>query len=128
MPRKTYRCEEIIAKLRQGEGLIGQGKKVPEVIKALGVHEVTHYRWRRGHGGLDVSQAKRLKGLERENARLRKAVSDLALDKVITQEAAERPLSPSRRRKCVELVCEKLAISERRDSRRRKTASGFTTT
>ena len=47
MPRKTYRRQEIIAKLRQGEGLIGRGRKVPEVIKALGVHEVTHYRWHR---------------------------------------------------------------------------------
>ncbi len=88
MPRKTYRPEEIIAKLRQAEVLIGQGKKMPEVIKALGVHEVTYYRWRREYGGLDVSQAKRLKELERENARLRRAVSDLNLDKVILQEAA----------------------------------------
>jgi len=88
MPRKRYRPEEIIAKLRQAEVLIGQGKKMPEVIKALGVHEVTYYRWRREYGGLDVSQAKRLKDLERENARLRRAVSDLNLDKVILQEAA----------------------------------------
>ncbi len=88
MPKKTYRPEEIIAKLRQAEVLIGQGKKVPEVVKALGVHEVTYYRWRKEYGGLQVSQAKRLKDLERENARLRKAVSDLSLDKVILQEAA----------------------------------------
>ena len=88
MPRKTYRPEEIIAKLRQAEVLIGQGKKMPEVTKALGVHEVTYYRWRREYGGLDVSQAKRLKELERENARLRRAVSDLNLDEVILQEAA----------------------------------------
>ncbi len=88
MPKKTYRPEEIIAKLRQAEVLIGQGKKVPEVVKALGVHEVTYYRWRKEYGGLQVSQAKRLKELERENARLRKAVSDLSLDKVILQEAA----------------------------------------
>jgi transposase len=89
MPKKTYRPEEIIAKLRQAEVLIGEGKKMPEVVKALGVHEVTYYRWRREYGGLDVSQAKRLKELERENARLRKAVSDLSLDKVILQEAAK---------------------------------------
>ena len=88
MPRKTYRPEEIIAKLRQAEVLIGQGKKMPEVVKALGVHEVTYYRWRKEYGGLNVSQAKRLKDLERENARLRRAVSDLNLDKVILQEAA----------------------------------------
>ena len=88
MPRKTYRPEEIIAKLRQAEVLIGQGMKMPEVVKELGVHEVTYYRWRREYGGLDVSQAKRLKELERENARLRRAVSDLNLDEVILQEAA----------------------------------------
>ena len=88
MPRKTYRPEEIIAKLRQAEVLLGEGKKVPEVVKTLGVHEVTYYRWRKEYGGLQVSQAKRLKELERENARLRRAVSDLTLDKLILQEAA----------------------------------------
>ena len=88
MPKKTYRPEEIIAKLRQAEVLIGQGKKMPEVIKALGIHEVTYYRWRKECGGLSISQAKRLKELERENAHLRRAVSDLNLDKVILQEAA----------------------------------------
>jgi len=88
MPKKTYRPEEIIAKLRQAEVLIGQGKKMPEVVKALGIHEVTYYRWRKEYGGLSISQAKRLKELERENAHLRRAVSDLNLDKVILQEAA----------------------------------------
>ena len=88
MPRKTYRPEEIIAKLRQAEVLIGEGKKMPEVIKTLGIHEVTYYRWRKEYGGLSISQAKRLKELERENAHLRRAVSDLNLDKVILQEAA----------------------------------------
>ena len=87
MPKKTYRPEEIIAKLREAEVLLGQGQKVAEVVKTLGVHEVTYYRWRREYGGLNVSQARRLKELERENARLRKAVSDLSLDKVILQEA-----------------------------------------
>ena len=65
--------------------LLGEGKKVPEVVKSLGIHEVTYYRWRKEYGGLQVSQAKRLKDLERENARLRRAVSDLALDKLILQ-------------------------------------------
>jgi putative transposase len=88
MPKKTYRPEEIIAKLRQAEVLIGQGKKMPEVIKALGIHEVTYCRWRKEYGGLSISQAKRLKERERENAHLRRAVSDLNLDKVILQEAA----------------------------------------
>ena len=88
MPQKRYRPEEIIAKLREAEVLLGEGKKVPEVVKALGIHEVTYYRWRKEYGGLQVSQAKRLKELERENARLRRAVSDLTLDKLILQEAS----------------------------------------
>ena len=88
MPQKRYRPEEIIAKLRQADVLLGEGKKVPEVVKALGIHEVTYYRWRKEYGGLQVSQAKRLKDLERENARLRRAVSDLTLDKLILQEAS----------------------------------------
>ena len=67
---------------------MAQGQKVPEVVKALGVHEVTHDRWRKECGGMKVGQARRLKELERENARLRKAVSDLTLDKLILQEAA----------------------------------------
>jgi len=88
MPQKRYRPEEIIAKLREAEVLLGQGKKVPDVVKALGVSEVTYYRWRKEYGGLTVSQAKRLKELERENAQLRRAVSDLTLDKMILKEAA----------------------------------------
>ena len=88
MSRKTYRPEEIIAKLRQAEVLLGEGSKLPEVIKTLGIHEVTYYRWRKEYGGMSLSQAKRLKELERENARLRQAVSDLTLDKLILQEAA----------------------------------------
>ena len=88
MSHKRYRPEEIIAKLREAEVLLGQGRKVPEVIKAIGISEVSYYRWRKEYGGLNVSQAKRLKDLGRENARLRRAVSDLNLDKVILQEAA----------------------------------------
>ena len=88
MSQKHYRPEDIIAKLREAEVLLGQGNKVPEVVKAIGVSEVSYYRWRKEYGGLDVSQAKRLKDLEHENARLRRAVSDLTLDKMILQEAA----------------------------------------
>ena len=88
MPQKRYRPEEIIAKLRRADVLLGEGKKVPDVVKALAIHEVTYYRWRKEYGGLQVSQAKRLKDLERENARLRRAVSDLTLDKLILQEAS----------------------------------------
>jgi putative transposase len=87
MPRKGFRAEEIIAKLREADVLLGQGKRVAEVVKALGVSEVTYYRWRQEYGGMSVSQARRLKELERENARLRKAVADLTLDKMILQEA-----------------------------------------
>jgi len=88
MAKRRYRPEEIIAKLREAEVLLAQGIKVPEVTKAIGIHEITYYRWRKEFGGLKVSQAKRLKELEKENARLRKAISDLSLDKVILQEAA----------------------------------------
>jgi len=87
--RRHYRPEEIIAKLREAEVLLGRGKKVPEVVKELGIHEVTYYRWRKEYGGMRVNQMKRLKELEQENARLRKAVSDLTLDKMILQEAAK---------------------------------------
>jgi putative transposase len=88
MSQKRYRPEEIIAKLREAEVLLGQGQKVPEVVKTIGISEVSYYRWRKEYGGLNVSQAKRLKDLERENARLRQAVSDLTLDKLILQEAS----------------------------------------
>ena len=87
MPRKGHRPEEIIAKLREADVLLGQGKKVAEVVKALGVSEVTYYRWRRENAGMTVPRARRLKELERENARLRKAVADPTLDKLILQEA-----------------------------------------
>jgi|TARA_Y100000031_G_scaffold144892_1_gene176881 transposase-like protein len=88
VPRKQYRPEEIIAKLREAEVLVSHGKTVAEVVKAIGVHEITYYRWRKEYGGMKVNQAKRLKELERENTRLRRAVSDLTLDKLILQEAA----------------------------------------
>ena len=89
MARRRYRPEEIIAKLRESEILLAQGMKVPEVVRELGIHEVTYYRWRKEYGGMRVNQMKRLKELEQENARLRKAVSDLTLDKMILQEAAK---------------------------------------
>ena len=89
MSKKRYRPEEIIGKLREADVLLSQGKKVVDVIKALGITDVTYYRWRQEFGGMSVSQAKRLKELEKENERLRKAVSDLTLDKMILQEAAK---------------------------------------
>lgn len=89
MPKKRYRPEEIINKLREADILISQGRTVADAIKALEISEVTYYRWRQEYGGMSTSQAKRLKELEKENSRLRKAVSDLTLDKLILQEAAK---------------------------------------
>jgi transposase-like protein len=86
--KKAHTPEEIVAKLRQAEVLIGQGKTVADAVRAIGVTEPTYYRWRTEFGGLKLDQVKRLKELERENARLRKAVSDLTLEKVILKEAA----------------------------------------
>jgi transposase-like protein len=89
VPKKTYKPEEVITKLREAELRLSQGATVAEVIRMLGISEVTYYRWRKEFGGMQVDEAKRLKELEKENARLRKAVSDLTLDKRILQEAAK---------------------------------------
>ena len=86
--KKAHTPEEVVAKLRQAEVLVGQGKTVADAVRAIGVTEPTYYRWRAEFGGLKLDQVKRLKELERENARLRKAVSDLTLEKVILKEAA----------------------------------------
>ena len=86
--QKAHTPEEIVAKLRQAEVLVAQGKPVAEAVRAIGVTEPTYYRWRTEFGGLKLDQVKRLKELERENARLRKAVSDLTPEKVILKEAA----------------------------------------
>jgi transposase-like protein len=80
--------EEIVSKLRQVDVLVSQGKSVAESIRSIGVTEVTYYRWRKEFGGLKADQVKRLKDLETENTRLRKAVADLTLDKLILKEAA----------------------------------------
>ena len=88
MPRKRYKPEEIVRKLRQVDVLVSQGSSVADAIRQIGVSEVTYYRWRQEFGGLKIEQVKRLKDLEVENARLRRAVSDLTLDKLILQEAA----------------------------------------
>jgi transposase-like protein len=89
MPRKRYKPEEIVAKLRQVDVLVSQGSSVTDAIRQIGVSDVTYYRWRQEFGGLKTAQVKRLKQLETENARLRRAVSDLTLDKLILQEAAK---------------------------------------
>ena len=85
---KRHKPEEIIAKLRQVEVMSGQGTTMADAIRSIGVTEVTYYRWRSEYGGMKLDQVKRLKELEVENARLRKAVSDLTLDKLILKEAA----------------------------------------
>ena len=94
MAKKRYPAEEIIHKLREADVLLAQGKPVTEVCRALGVTDVAYYRWRKEYGGLKVEQAKRLKELEQENARLRRAVSDLTIDKLILGEIARENRKP----------------------------------
>ncbi|MEJ0094953.1 MAG: IS3 family transposase [Methylocella sp.] len=114
MPRKRQKAEEIVAKLRQVEVLSAQGRPVAEAIRSIGVTEVTYYRWRSEYGGLKGDQVKRLKELEAENTRLRRAVSDLTLEKLILKEAAfGKLLSSARRRACVEHVIAEHGVSER---------------
>ncbi len=88
MPRKRHKPEEIVAKLRQVDVMVSQGQHVADAVRSIGVTEVTYYRWRQEFGGLKLDQIKRLKEVEAENARLRRAVADLTLDKLILQEAA----------------------------------------
>ena len=86
---KRHRPEEIVTKLRQVEVLHGQGLSMAEAIRQIGVSELTFYRWRRKYGGMRMEQLKELKHLQRENERLRRAVADLTLDKLILAEAAK---------------------------------------
>src|SRR2546429_45132 len=88
MARKRYKPEEIVAKLRQGDVLVSQGQNMVDAIRQIGGSEVTDYRWGQEVGGVKTEQVKRPEDLELENSRLRKAVSDLTLDKLILQEAA----------------------------------------
>ena len=88
MPRKKHTPQEIVAKLRQVDVHVSQGVATAEAVRQIGVTKVTYYRWRQEYGGLKLDQVKRLKELELENSRLRKAVSDLTLDKLILKEAA----------------------------------------
>src|SRR3712207_2437399 len=89
MPGKRLTPERVIGVLRQAEVELAQGRTVGEVCRGLGVSEASFYRWRPEYGGLKVDQARRMKELERENARLKKAVAELTLDKRILKEAAE---------------------------------------
>ena len=88
MTRERHKPEEIVAKLRQVDVLVSQDRSVADAIRSIGVTEVTYYRWRQEFGGLKSDQVKRLKDLETENLRLRRAVAELTLDKLILKEAA----------------------------------------
>jgi len=89
MAKRIYSPEQIINRLREAEILLNQGATVGEASRKIGVTEQTYYRWRKEYGGMRVEQAKRLKDLERENARLKKLVADISLDNAILKEATE---------------------------------------
>ena len=88
MARKRYSAEQIIGHLRQAEILISEGKTIGEAARQLSISEQTYYRWRKEYGGLRLNQAKRLKSLEKENARLKKLVAELSLDNQILKEVS----------------------------------------
>ena len=88
MANKQHKPEEIVTKLRQVEVLVGQGKTRLDAIRSIGVSEQTYYRWRKQYGGMGKDQVKELKRLQKENDHLRRAVSDLTLEKLILREAA----------------------------------------
>ena len=89
MARKRRTPEQVINRLREVEVVLAQGRTVGEAVRQIGVTEQTYYRWRKEYGGLSVNQARRLRRLEQENTRLRRAVADLTLDNQILKEAAE---------------------------------------
>jgi len=87
--KKGFTAEQIIKKLREAEILLSKGEKVEQVIRKLGVSDITYYRWRKEYGGMQIEQARRLKDLENENARLKKLVADLSLDNAILKEVSK---------------------------------------
>ena len=89
MPRLRHTVEQILAKLREAEVALSKGQPIAQVCRSVGITEQTYYRWRNEYGGLKVDQAERLKELERENSRLKRAVAELTVDKLILKEAAE---------------------------------------
>tara|TARA_B100001971_G_scaffold206131_1_gene224498 strand:- start:494 stop:892 length:399 start_codon:yes stop_codon:yes gene_type:complete len=113
MSRKRYTPEQIIGMLREAEVALSQGQTVGQVCRTLGVSKQSYYRWCKEYEDLRTDQAKRLEEIEKENGQLRKAISDLTLDKLILREALEGTLSPSRWQ-CVDNLQAKLGISERR--------------
>lgn len=88
--KKGHSSESIIRSLRQAEVMLHEGKPIAEVCRSLKISDSTYYKWRKEYGGMQVSQAKRLKDLKRENSRLKKAVADLTIDKLILQEVVQR--------------------------------------
>ena len=88
MRRKRFKPEEIVNKLREADVLLSQGKSIAQACKQIGITDQTYYRWRREYGGMKTDQAKRLKQLERENARLKRLLADAEIDKAILREAA----------------------------------------
>ncbi|MGA9251018.1 MAG: IS3 family transposase [Roseobacter sp.] len=115
MAIKRPKPEEIVVKLRQVEVLMGQGMPRIDAIRQISVTEQTYHRWKKKYGGMGTEQLKELKRLQKENERLRRAVSDLTLDTLILKEAAPgKLLSPSRRRACIDLIRSKVKVSERR--------------
>ena len=88
MPKKVFTPEQIVAALRQIEIAIAQGKSTPIACREAGISDVSYYRWRKEYGGLKLDQAKRMKDLEKENARLKKIVADLSLEKAMLKEVA----------------------------------------
>ena len=89
MKRKRHTPEQIIAKLREADAILGAGKTIGQVVQQLGISEQTYHRWRNQYGGMKASDAKRLKQIEQENTRLKKAVAELTLDKQILKEAID---------------------------------------
>ena len=89
MPKKRFSVEQIISHLREAEAFLAQGQTIGQVCRPIGILEQSYYRWRREYGGLKVDQARRLKELEGENTRLRRAVADLTLEKLVLKEATE---------------------------------------
>jgi len=89
MGKQNYTAEQIIVKLREVEVLCGQGKTIGEAVRQIGVSEQTYYRWRKKYGGMNISEARRHRELEKENARLKKLVADLSLDNAVLKDIAQ---------------------------------------
>lgn len=87
MSRKRYTSDQIIRMLRKSEVILGQGNSVSKMCRELGVSDATYYKWRKDYGGMSISQAQRLKELEKENGHLKRAIAELTLDKLILKDA-----------------------------------------